>query len=611
VTQSRWSARRPVLLVIVALVAALCGMAAYAGNLLRQPELATIDARFTIRGPEKPPPDVVLVAIDAKTFNDLNVRWPFPRRLHARVLDRLRAAGARAIGYDVQFTEQTDPADDNALVDAAARAPHLVLATTEVARNGSTHIFGGDAVLRQIGARPANTSFAPDADGAIRRLPWSIDGLRTFGVVLAEAATGKAVPRSSFPKNGAPIDFTGPPSHVRSISFSDVLARRFPPGLFRGKVAIVGPTAPSLQDVHATSASRSDLMPGAEINANAFETVRRDLPLSTSPRGVNVLLILLLACAAPLASLRLSSLRAALVGAGLGLAYAVGAQLAFGAGLIVPFTYPILALALSLLGTLAVNYVIEAFERERVRQTFARFVPEAVVDDALAATGDGLRLGGVRRQCTVLFSDVRSFTTFSETREPDEVIEVLNRYLGEMTDAIMANGGTLISYIGDGIMALFGAPIEQDDHADRAIAAAREMVGPRLDRVNAWLAERGLEPFAIGIGINSGPVMAGNVGSEQRLEYTAIGDTCNTASRLEGMTKGTGRTVFIASATRAMLKRAANDLEFVGDLPVRGRTQRLAVWTITGSPRRTPPAEADGAPAAASTSAPAAGSGRW
>src|SRR5439155_13491623 len=121
--------------------------------------------------------------------------------------------------------------------------------------------------------------------------------------------------------------------------------------------------------------------------------------------------------------------------------------------------------------------------------------------------------------------------------------------------------------------ALFGAPIDQDDHADRAMAAAREMTGVRLDRVNAWLAERGLEAFGIGVGINSGPVMAGNVGSEQRLEYTAIGDTCNTAARLEGMTKGTGRTVFLTSATQLMLKGAVPDLAFVGDLPVRGRSQ--------------------------------------
>ena len=583
-TGSRWSARRPVLLVIVALVAALCGVAAYAWNLLRQPELATIDARFTIRGQELPPGDVVLVAIDAKTFNDLNRRWPFPRRLHARALDRLSAAGVRAIGYDIQFTEQTDPADDQALVDAAAAAPHLVLATTEVGLGGSTRIFGGDEVLRQIGARPGNGNFASDADGAIRRVSWSVDGLNTFSVALAEAATGKAVPRASFPRHGAPIDFAGPPGQIRSVSFSDLVEGRVPAAELRGKVAIVGPTAPSLQDVHPTSASRSKLMPGAEIQANAFETVRRGLPLSTSSRGINVLLILLLAAAAPLASLRLSSLRAALVGVGLGAAYTVAAQLAFSWGAIVPVTYPLLALVVSLLGTLAVNYVIEAFERERVRQTFVRFVPEAVVDEALAKTGDGLRLGGVRCQCTVLFSDIRNFTAFSEAREPDEVIEILNRYLGEMTQAIMAQGGTLISYIGDGIMALFGAPIDQDDHADRALAAAREMTGVRLERVNAWLAERNLEPFAIGIGINSGPVMAGNVGSEQRLEYTAIGDTCNTAARLEAMTKGTGHTVFLSSETRAMLKQSARDLAFVGDLPVRGRSQRLAVWTLGKPP---------------------------
>ena len=127
------------------------------------------------------------------------------------------------------------------------------------------------------------------------------------------------------------------------------------------------------------------------------------------------------------------------------------------------------------------------------------------------------------------------------------MIEVVNHYLNEMTEAIMAAGGTLIAYMGDGIMAVFGAPLEQDDHADRALRAAREMLGPRLDRFNEWLAEQGHDHrFAMGVGLNSGPVMAGNVGSEQRVEYTAIGDTTNTASRLESMTKGCGTMLFVS-----------------------------------------------------------------
>ena len=178
-----------------------------------------------------------------------------------------------------------------------------------------------------------------------------------------------------------------------------------------------------------------------------------------------------------------------------------------------PVVYPLLALLVGGVGTLAMNYLVAAFERQRARDTFSRFVPADVVDQLLADSGGEVRLGGVRRECTMLFSDIRGFTTYAETTPADEVVEVLNRYLGEMTDAMMDNGGTLVSYIGDGIIAVFGAPVEQADHADRAIAAAREMLDVRLPRFNDWMAESGHgEGFRIGIGLNSGEVMSGQVG---------------------------------------------------------------------------------------------------
>ena len=155
----------------------------------------------------------------------------------------------------------------------------------------------------------------------------------------------------------------------------------------------------------------------------------------------------------------------------------------------------------------------------------------------------------------MLFSDLRGFTSFSETQPAARVIDVVNFYLNEMSEAILAAGGTLIAYMGDGIMAVFGAPLEQADHADRALAAAREMIGTRLDRFNAWLHEQGFErSFEMGVGLNSGTVMAGNVGSEQRVEYTALGDTTNTASRLEGMTKDSEAMLFVSASTRERLR---------------------------------------------------------
>ncbi len=233
---------------------------------------------------------------------------------------------------------------------------------------------------------------------------------------------------------------------------------------------------------------------------------------------------------------------------------------------------------------LAVGLVVNAFEKERVRDLFSRFVPEPVVDEVLKDVNDDLRLGGERRVVTVLFADVRGFTTFSETKPPETVLAVLNHYLTSMTDVILSHGGTLVCFMGDGIMATFGAPIEQPDHADRALATAREMTGSALDEFNAWMREEGHgDGFRIGVGLNSGAVMAGNVGSERRLEYTVIGDTTNTASRLEGLTKGTPHMIFMSESTRSMLTVQQPDLVSAGEFDVRGKQIQVTLWSVDGT----------------------------
>ncbi|MGH3063321.1 MAG: adenylate/guanylate cyclase domain-containing protein, partial [Gaiellaceae bacterium] len=230
-----------------------------------------------------------------------------------------------------------------------------------------------------------------------------------------------------------------------------------------------------------------------------------------------------------------------------------------------------------------------AFERERVRDVFARFVPAAVVDDVLKRTDGDLRLGGVTMEATVMFTDLRGFTSVSEALPATEVIQIVNHYLDQMTKAIHAHGGTIVSYEGDGIMAVFGAPIEQDDHADRAIATAREMLETRLPGFNEWLDERDIASgFYMGIGLNSGDVISGNVGSENRLEYTAIGDTTNTAARLQGMTKGTPHSVFISDATVQLLQEQVPDLVFVDELEVRGRQAKVKLWSLPLGVKTTP-----------------------
>jgi adenylate cyclase len=262
-------------------------------------------------------------------------------------------------------------------------------------------------------------------------------------------------------------------------------------------------------------------------------------------------------------------------------AYLVGAQLAFSGGAVIEVVYPVLALVLSTIGSSVVEFLTTTRERQRLRRNFARFVPAAVVDDVMSRTDDDLRLGGITLESTVLFCDLRGFTRWAETKPAATVIETLNRYLTEMSEAMLAHGGTVVSYMGDGIMAVFGAPIEQPDHADRALAAAREMLSVRLPRFNGWLVDEGLgQAFRMGIGLNSGPVSSGNVGSEERLEYTAVGDTTNVAARLEGECKETQYQLLFSDSTKQRLRGDHGDLVDMGEAEIRGREASIRLWTL-------------------------------
>jgi adenylate cyclase len=225
---------------------------------------------------------------------------------------------------------------------------------------------------------------------------------------------------------------------------------------------------------------------------------------------------------------------------------------------------------------------LQDLERARVRDVFMRFLPEPIVDEVMSTNGGALSLVGVRRVGSVLFSDIRGFTTFAEAKSPGVVVSVLNRYLTEMSDAVLDNGGTLVAFRGDGIVAVFGAPIESADHADRAVAVARDMVTRRLQRFNDWLRAEGHgDGFRIGVGVASGPFMSGNIGSERRLEYSAIGDTVNTASRIESLTKELSWPVLVDEATWRLVATAVDDLEFVDEVEIRGRRARIKLWGLS------------------------------
>jgi adenylate cyclase len=570
---------RTLLLLGSALFCTLGALGLMAIDALRRLDQNSVDMRFDVRGARPAPDDIVIVGIDDETMNAADNVYPFTRQLHAKVIRNLKKAGAAVIAYDVQFTQESpDIEADNALITAVRQGkPRVVMATTAVDPGGKVQIFGGEGGLQYSRAVPAYSSFQPDPDGFLRHMRRTYRGLDTFAIAAAQVKLGRDI--GPLPDNSAWIDYAGPAHTVNEVSFIRVARGKFDAADVKGKVVVVGATAPLLQDLRETSTTGEFPMPGPEVHANAILTALEGFPLESGPGWLDILLVVALGVAAPFAAIRLRMLYAVPIGALAIAALLVGAQVAFENDVIVGVVYAFVAGVGALLLTSAIHGVTVAFERANTRDAFARFVPESVVDQVLQ-DAEGVRLGGVRGEATVMFSDLRGFTSFAETLQPEQVIDALNRYLTAMSEAILDHGGTLVAYMGDGIMAVFGAPLQQDDHADRALAAARDMLA-RLEGFNGWLREQELhQGFKMGIGLNTGPVMSGNVGSERRLEYTALGDTTNTAARLEGMTKGTPHQLYVADSTRDALRTPAGDLVEVGEFEVRGRKAKIRLWSL-------------------------------
>jgi len=223
---------------------------------------------------------------------------------------------------------------------------------------------------------------------------------------------------------------------------------------------------------------------------------------------------------------------------------------------------------------------LQDLEQERVRDVFTRFLPEPIAAEMLAQSAGEPAIKAVRLWATVMFVDLRGFTTLAETLPVEQVVAVLGRFQGTMGDAVLDHGGTLVDFLGDGLMAVFGAPIESIDHADRAVACARDVAGPRLAGFNEWVRGEGIgEGFGMGIGLNSGRIMSGTLGSQRRFDYAVIGDTVNTAARIEQLTKETGNTILLADQTRTNMAGSTDGITFVDEFEIRGKQSRLKLWT--------------------------------
>jgi adenylate cyclase len=613
-------------------------------------DVRAVDYRFLQRGVQEGSPEVVIVAIDDASLEHRG-RWPWSRAVIARLIERLVAADAAVIGFDIvqsEATAQTDvdalrgrvegvddrawtairralsrgSVEDEMLVNAVRGSERTVLGyffdfsdqDTDAVRVSTYNIVQNSAKgkgearvplapmargnlpdLTAAGREIGYFNFFPDADGSYRRVPLAIRFGAHIAVPLSLAMLRIYNPQAplairfadfgvesvrvgsvSVPvaENGEMlINYRGPGKTFLHVPAAEVLAGNVPPETFRGKLVLVGVTAHALADVRVTPFD--GIFPGVEIHANVLDNVlRRDFILQ--PKWIvlveiGVILASVLILGAVLHYAR--GLSGALVAVLLLAGYLAGSQWLFvSSGMPLGLVYPLLALGLTYSTISVQHYVVEEGETRKIRDAFGLYLSPHLAR-LVSERPEMLALGGDKRELTVLFSDIRGFTTMSEQLEPEALVELLNEYFGKMTDVIFSYDGTLDKYIGDAIMAVWGAPVPQPDHAARACRTALGMVAGLTALVEDWRG-RGLPELDIGIGINTGPMVVGNMGSARRLSYTVIGDNVNLGSRLEGLNKLYGSHIIASEAT----VQAARDALVARELDlVRVKGKRLPV----------------------------------
>ena len=446
--------------------------------------------------------------------------------------------------------------------------------------------LGVSAALRVAGIRPRDVRL----DG--RRLRY---GDRVMPLAQRQVKAEDEVLRFLW----GPINFRGPAllEDLKSrtyptYSFFDLLyseeqmlAKKTPtidPAIFRDKVVFVGTTAAGLFDVFETPFSNGK-MPGIQIHAAVADDILSNRFIREASHLVRIATVTAAAIAVGLVATALPAWWAAAATAVVLAVFAWIATRLFGGAYWLNLSQPALASSVALFGGVAYQYFVEGREKRKMKKLFGQYVSKDVYEQ-LVANPALARLGGQRREMTVLFSDLRGFTTLSERGQPEEIVGMLNEYFTRMVDLVFAHKGTLDKFVGDMVMALFGAPLDDPHHADHAVDAALDMIDA-LAVLNArWKAE-GRAELDIGIGINTGPMIAGNIGSEAIMSYTVIGDAVNLGSRLESLNKQYGTRIIISEATRGRLSRPYR-LRPLGDVVVKGKTQPVAIYEVVGREQR-------------------------
>lgn len=585
-----WHIGRPAITLLLAAVLATIVAALSVTGPWQLLDRRVFDYMSTTLPPQLPADGPLIVAIDEPSLAEIGLQWPWPRDLHARLAEALRKAGARRIGFDIIFAEPSNPASDAKL--AAAMGTDIVLAADrsviETPQASQTLQIEPLPELTQAGAVAGIASLVLDGDAIARRVPPYPDG---FAARLA----GSDIAREVTP--GALIQAFGPARTYPTVSYYQALDPEnfLPPGIFRDRTVIVGLSMQSAAktdaggaDQHATSwtTRTGRLVAGAEIQATVLDNLRTGLFVTPASVPARIATVAAAALAAAWAVRRRTSWRTVLQALLASLAILVAAFLALRFGrFYVPPMAPSLAFCAVAAARGAWDYGAERRLRRAVTRAFSQYLSPALVE-RLARHPERLKLGGEKRTITILFCDVRGFTSISERMkdDPERLTTLINRLLDPLSEAILATGGTIDKYIGDCVMAFWNAPLDDPDHAVHAVEAGLGMIAA-LDKLNAELAAEAAasgEPaiaFRIGIGINTGACVVGNMGSAKRFDYTALGDAVNLASRLEGRTRDYCVTLLLGEQTARLAGERFPILE-LDRTQVKGKVDRAVINTV-------------------------------
>ncbi|NTW07395.1 MAG: CHASE2 domain-containing protein, partial [Syntrophaceae bacterium] len=573
-------------------------------------ELKALDLRMASRGALPAGPETVIAAIDEKSLTELG-RWPWPRATMAALVDRLKASGVKATGFDIVFSE-SDKADsdtDAILAKSITRAKNITLgyffhlSDKDVAHLSEKEIsehedniknsryqlvncneknaddsplpkaYAPQTNLKLFSAAAVNSGFfniMPDSDGSLRWAPlvikfgsnyysslplsvlqqyldWPQLSLNLAGYGTESISIGNTVIPTD-ESGRLLINYLGPVKTFPHFSVSDILKGRIPAEKLRNKIVLVGATAIGIYDVRVTPFGAA--YPGVEIHATVIDNIlhRNFLIHSGFTRFIDLCTIILLGLLMGLIIPRLKAVKGVFVALILiGIFVAANMFLFARFNIWLNLIYPVLTMITIYLGITVYRYITEEREKKKIRGAFQYYLTASVINEMLKDPSK-LKLGGDKKDLSVLFSDIRGFTTISEKLSPEELVHLLNEYLTAMTDIVFKYDGTLDKYMGDAIMAIFGAPLDQPDHARRACRTALDMMS-ELHRLQKKWREEGKPPLNIGIGINSGDMVVGNMGSQMRFDYTVMGDMVNLGSRLEGTNKEYGTNIIISEFT--------------------------------------------------------------